>query len=46
MESSGINFKDIITQATDSIKEKVESGEIDINKMKYVADSIKSTLNV
>jgi hypothetical protein len=46
MESSGINFKDIISQATNSIKEKVDAGEIDMDKMKSVAENIKTTLNM
>ena len=46
MESGGINFGEIISQATSSLKEKVDSGEIDVNKIKDMADNLKSTLNL
>jgi hypothetical protein len=46
MESSGINFGNIISQATESLKLKVESGEIDINKISGVASGLADTLNL
>lgn len=46
MESGGINFQDIIQQATSSLKDKVDSGEIDIEKLKSTAESVKSSLNI
>lgn len=46
MESGGINFQEIIQQATSSLKDKVDSGEIDIEKLKNTAEGIKSSLNI
>ena len=46
MESGGINFQDIIQQASSSLKEKVDSGEIDIKKLKDTAEGIKTSLNI
>lgn len=46
LESCGINFQEIIQQATSSLKEKVECGEIDIEKLKSTAESVKSSLNI
>ena len=46
LESGGINFQDIIQQATSSLKDKVDSGEIDIEKLKSTAEGIKSSLNI
>lgn len=40
-DSSGINFGEIITKASDSLKEKVDSGSIDINQLKDIADNFK-----
>lgn len=40
-DSSGINFGQIISNATDSLKEKVDSGSIDINQLKSIADNFK-----
>lgn len=40
-DSSGINFEEIISNATDSLKEKVDSGSIDINQLKNIADNFK-----
>lgn len=46
LESGGINFQEIIQQATSSLKDKVDSGEIDIEKLKSTAETVKSSLNI
>lgn len=38
--SSGINFGSIISQTTEALKEKIDSGEIDMGKLKEIADSM------
>jgi anti-sigma28 factor (negative regulator of flagellin synthesis) len=38
--SSGINFGDIISQTTEALKEKIDSGEVDMSKLKEIADSM------
>jgi hypothetical protein len=40
----GIDFADIIARTTAALKLKVDSGEIDINKLKSVSNNIKSAL--
>lgn len=46
MESSGVDFGSIISQATKSLKEKVDAGEVDLDKIKDVTDKLRGNLNI
>jgi hypothetical protein len=45
-ESGGINFGEIISQASKTLKEKVDLGEIDVSKMAEVANGLAGELNL
>lgn len=46
MNSCGIDFKNIIDESSKNLHKKVESGEIDINKLKDVASKLKNEMNL
>lgn len=46
MNSCGIDFKNIIDESSKSLHRKVETGEIDIDKLKDVASKLKSGMNL
>jgi hypothetical protein len=44
--SSGIDFGSIMAHATQSLKSKVDSGEVDADKIKGIADQLQGVLNI
>lgn len=44
LQSSGIDFQSIIEQTTHRLKDKVDKGEVDIEKLKVAGDKIKSAI--